>query len=303
MRLLQSFRSGQLLLVVSGLLLAAEVRADRSGITPFPGAELIEHQEAGDVASHDWVLGSVERIRGATRVSNELRARGSREQATYLLPSGVGLEEAIDHYREALRAEGTELFDCRGRDCGRSNLWANQIYGQAILYGSDRDQYYISINRPSEPYGELLSVYVVQRGNRRVYAHVDHLELAAPLIVDTAPLVVERLQRRGHAVIADVPHDFRGELPSEVVDRISRLTDKMQGFRMRELSLTCHVYGAAPVLELKERSLACAEQARAALDPDGELDIQVYGLGPLAPRGGQAHSRLELILPYRLSRD
>jgi hypothetical protein len=273
------------------------------GVTPFPQSERVQVRRGTEPDAHEFVLGSVERVRGQVRVGDSVRLRGVVSTATYEAPRGSALSDVIAHYREQLIADGaTALFECRGRDCGRSTLWANQIFGQAILYGPDRDQFYLSVKRDSGDHGELLAAYVVERGNNRVYAHVEHVMLSEPLVLDLTAVLVEGLQRQGFAKVAEVPYDMRGALPQSVRDQLERFTEPLAALQPGQLHLVCHLYGVAPVPDLMERSTECAQQARAVIDPEGHLNIEAVGFGPLAPHNGRAESRIELILPTRLTR-
>jgi hypothetical protein len=292
-----------LLLIGASSAAAAAVTMADLGVSPFPRSERVQSSRGAEPVSHEFVLGSVERVRGQVRVIESARVRGVLTSVTYEAPRGSALEEVIAHYRERLVSGGASaLFECRGRDCGRSNLWANQIFGQAILYGPDRDQYYLSVQRDGGRHGELLGIYVIERGNNRVYAHVEHVALEEPLVLDVTALQVENLQRHGYARIADVPYDMRGALPVAVRDQVARYSERLGAFQPGQLHLVCHLYGAAPVADLMARSDQCAQQARSVLDPEGRLEIATFGAGPLAPRNGRADSRIELIIPARLER-
>lgn len=105
----------------------------------YPGAQQVERRPAS-TGSFEVPLASVERIRSETRISNLVRPSGQLTQFTYEIPAGASLDAVIAHYRAALREQGETLFECRGRDCGRSNVWANHIYGLAILYGGDNER-------------------------------------------------------------------------------------------------------------------------------------------------------------------
>jgi hypothetical protein len=271
-------------------------------VVPFPQSERVQSRRGSEPDSREFVLGSVERVRGQMRISDSVSLRGVVSSATYEAPRGSGLEDVIGHYRQRLLTEeAMPLFECRGRDCGRSNLWANQIFGQAILYGSDGDQYYLAVKRDAGTYGELLAVYIVERGNS-IYAHLEHTELVEPLALDLSVVLVESLQRQGYARVADVPYDLRGALPRAVHGQLERLIEPLGVVDRGQLYLVCHLYGAAPISDLMERSMQCAQQARAVLDPEGHLEIEVFGIGPLAPRNGRAESRIELVIPSRLER-
>ena len=91
---------------------------------------------------------------------------------------GASREEARDYYRRELQARGAQiLFECTGRGCGRSNVWANQVFDQSTLYGSDSNQDYLiagSVDENGKP--SLTLVYTVTRGSQREYVWVEQLE-------------------------------------------------------------------------------------------------------------------------------
>lgn len=117
-------------------------------------------------------------------VNNEIRSASLARlpvQGTgrlYRVLNGANREEARDHYLRKLQARGAQvIFQCSGRGCGRSNVWANQIFGQSTLYGSDSDQDYLvagSVDENGRP--SLTLVYTVTRGSQREYVWVEQLE-------------------------------------------------------------------------------------------------------------------------------
>ena len=96
----------------------------------------------------------------------------------YRILDGANREEARDHYMRQLQVRGAQiLFECSGRGCGRSNVWANQVFGKSTLYGSDSDQDYLvagSVDENGKP--SLTLVYTVTRGSQRQYVWVEQLE-------------------------------------------------------------------------------------------------------------------------------
>jgi hypothetical protein len=117
-------------------------------------------------------------------VNNEIRSaslarlpvKGSGQ--LFRIADGANREEARDHYLSQLQVRGAQiLFECSGRGCGRSNVWANQIFGQSTLYGSDSDQDYLvagSVDENGKP--SLTIIYTVTRGSKREYVWVEQLE-------------------------------------------------------------------------------------------------------------------------------
>ena len=123
------------------------------------------------------------------------------------MPAGTPRDEVIEHYRRALGADA--LFACEGFDCGRSNAWASQVYGQAVLYGPDRNQFYIAADRD----GRLVSAYVIERGNRRIYAHIEVLQPEEAVSATGNAKLTERLAGDGFAGIGGVRPRRDGTIP------------------------------------------------------------------------------------------
>ncbi|MBS3803340.1 MAG: DUF4892 domain-containing protein [Oleiphilaceae bacterium] len=88
--------------------------------------------------------------------------------------------EAREYYLSELKArDATILYRCEGRSCGRSNVWANQIFEQATLYGRDTDQdYLVAAYQGANDKTRLVLVYTVTRGNNREHVWVEQLNVA-----------------------------------------------------------------------------------------------------------------------------
>jgi hypothetical protein len=166
---------------------------DPLGIERFPRSWIVDYRREDTAAPREFVVGRVERSQREARVEDLLRVEGSLESAIYRIPEGIPVAEVAAHFLDGL--EGGLLFRCSGRDCGRSNEWANRIFGKAILYGPDGNQQYLAW----ESQGRLTSVYVIERGNKRIYANVQVLVPGLTESDRSAPmqLFARRLTRTG----------------------------------------------------------------------------------------------------------
>jgi hypothetical protein len=207
----------------------------------------------------------------------------------------------ISHYREVLG--GDVLFQCGGRDCGRSNDWANQVFEQAILYGPDSNQYYAAFERQDL----LVALYGIERGNKRVYAHLRFLEPRGEVGLEPNALLARRLAERGWAIIEGVQPAGDGSFAPSATAVLAGLGNRLTGFAGEPLYLVCHLYGAAATGALLPASQRCAEAgariiAEGAEGGDaGEVPgLEPFGAGPLLPRTAPPASRLELVRPGAL---
>lgn len=263
--------------------------SDPPGIARFPGAWIVAYRGEAPVRRYAFVTGRVDRSHRDLRMDRGERVAARLLQATYRLPDGTRLDDAVAHYAEAVDALGLAVaFTCRGRDCGRSTVWANDVFGVKELVAPDPAQFYLAASD-----GEtLLAIYVVQRGNRRVYAHVDRALREAPAReAGTAPLA--RLRQDGFLVVPNVAPDEAGTLPPLAIAALSELAEQLVA-SIAKVHVVCHMAG--PVLEARPRSERCAEQAAFFLNAGG-IEATGYGAGPLLPRRGAESRRLELVLP------
>ena len=147
---------------------------------------------------------------------------------------------------------------------------------------------------------KLIAVYAVQRGNRRLYAHVEVVVPDDEVIFDTNRTLAETLARTGFAVIGGVVPDKVGTLTEDDIASIEAVAATLGPFSRETIHVVCHLYGSEPVEELKRSSERCAGTAAEILRRVGGVAAEAHGLGPLGPREGTAKARVELVLPYRL---
>lgn len=163
--------------VTAIVLTASAAQAIQVPPEPFSGSELEESvpiSSPGRLVLFSPVREVNNEIRSATVARLPVKGTGR----LYRILDGANREEARDHYLRKLQARGAQvIFECSGRGCGRSNVWANQIFGQSTLYGSDSDQDYLvagSVDENGRP--SLTLVYTVTRGSQREYVWVEQLE-------------------------------------------------------------------------------------------------------------------------------
>jgi hypothetical protein len=91
------------------------------------------------------------------------------------------------------------LFWCQARDCGESSLWANEVFGNAKLYGADDQQAYLLLRLAAPQDNSLVALYSITRGNRKAYLHVEQFDAAAPLgdLLPTSATLLRQLKSTG----------------------------------------------------------------------------------------------------------
>ncbi len=162
---------------------------------PFPQSS-IDSTVKIESSGHLVLFSPIREIRSEIRSEAMARLPVSGRGQLYELSRDTNREEARDHYLRALKDRGAAiLFQCSGVGCGRSNVWANQVFQQSELLGRDSDQDYL-IAGAMDSTGQrwLTLVYTVTRGNRREYVWVEHLAVNAGVVIPGFSGLPERFQ-------------------------------------------------------------------------------------------------------------
>ena len=296
------FRCLHLLAALAALLPLVAAAADVAGATDpvaferFPHARIVDYSADESPQAHEFIVSHVEKIRRELKVDDQVRVDAREIRAIYEMPAGSPLVAVIDHYRRAIATDDV-LFSCRGRDCGRSAQWANQVFGEASLYGPDAGQFYLAGKRAEG----LVSIYVIERGNRRINVLVRLLVTGDDVAVRSGLRIVQALGSQGHVVINGVTPNVDGSLPARSAAALAAVRPHLQKLRATEVYVVCHLYAPGPVGTVIDRSRACAEAVIGQLDLQGGPALVPFGAGPLLPREERV-ARVELVLPHREAR-
>lgn len=172
-------------LVLAGLFspAAAPLSAEPL-LEPFPEAR-VEARVPISSPSHRVMLSPVREVNDQIRSRSMIRVGVDGTALLQQVNAESSRGEARQWYRRRLQdLEARILFQCEGRDCGRSNVWANQIFGQATLYGRDADQdYLVAASRQAGGTVKLFVLYTVTRGNQRDYLWLEELNLEGDAVI------------------------------------------------------------------------------------------------------------------------
>lgn len=100
-------------------------------------------------------LGAIEKIRGVWSPRDSERVSGDRLAYTWRVEPGFTSAEAVLEIEARLAEDSGAriIFSCDARACGSSVQWANRIFRERLLYGTESSQLY--------------RVYAVERGEQR----------------------------------------------------------------------------------------------------------------------------------------
>ncbi|MGC8119036.1 DUF4892 domain-containing protein [Marinobacter sp. VGCF2001] len=173
---LSSLKTGLLAGLFFSFATTANAAFPQTPPEPFDQSALestVDIQSAG----HLVLFSPVREIRDEIRSENMARLPVQGKGQLFEIARDASLEEARAHYYQRLSSGGASiLFECSGMACGRSNVWANQIFQQSRLLGRDATQdYLVAATTDDDGQQWLTLVYTVTRGNLREYVWVEHL--------------------------------------------------------------------------------------------------------------------------------
>ena len=252
------------LFLFSSMAFANEAAPLPNGITIDQSAE-IDKQIAQTVRNYRFPLGAVVKINLDVRIDKEQQLSGQLTRTTWEMPKSFDPNELLQRLRDqVISQKGEILFECEGRDCGTSNIWANDLFNNADLYGRDDYQRYFA----AELDDQYLAAYAVRRGNRRVYLHLDQITEA-----EQAVPWLELLVDRGWV-----------KLPDTEEPTLKLLADHLQK-NSSPIRIVGHQQGIDQGIAEQESKRLAERVATYLVDRAGVRadQFEVHGLGALAP--------------------
>lgn len=266
--------------------------ADPPGVERFPGSWIVAYSPPAMLRSYEFVTGRVDRSGRTARVDDSLRLAAEVVRVTYRGADGTRFDEVVEHYRDQIVGRGAEVvFTCRARDCGRSTSWANSVFEVKELVAPDSSQFYLAARSGRT----LMAVYIVQRGNRRVYAHVDLGTADATPVAATDTGLVGQLRQQGFAVLANIAPASDGGLDAADLVAVDGVAAQIGALEGSTVYVVCHLDTGGTEASMA-RSAACAETVVERLRTAG-ITAFGFGGGPLLPRAGFPTNRVELVMP------
>tara|TARA_Y100000766_G_C18747460_1_gene526729 strand:- start:24 stop:722 length:699 start_codon:yes stop_codon:yes gene_type:complete len=229
--------------------------------------------------------------------------RGDITKIIYEIAPEFTGQDVFDYFiNEATERHYKNLFSCSGRECGSSNYWANDVFGNRVLYGPERNQYYSVFETASDGREDFIAMYIITRGNRRVYAYFEFIEPGGAQsridIFDSDRLLSE-LQAEQSVVLQNI--EFENDLSLTRDSDISYLISLLKKNPSLKFYLVAHLYQeGVESEELIARSHQRANILRQELVVGGiaREQIKAHGVGPFAPNCGaeRCTDRVELVM-------
>ena len=286
--------------------------ADLDFVDRFAGSGIVRYQQEEN-AAYVMAAGKVKRIDGVWRAEQEKTLHGRLTSLTYRAFDRQSARGVYAYFIDQFEALGLQaLYRCKGLDCGNSNKWANKVFMEKRLYGPDPQQYYYA-GRLDNLY---VALYVIKRGNKRVYARLDAVALEAGEAQGLRPAALDEVLQdvdssSAYAQLINNRHVVLDKLQKQQgrlfpVAQLGFLKELVSGMRDTDgrLRVVAHYYADEPVNVLIEQSEKDAKYLLDYLVEQGlsSQRLESFGVGPLAPasKRGEFSSaeqgRLELFL-------
>ena len=145
-----------------------------------PYLQLVDSRPEAPVSAYTVPLGAIQKIRGVWAPRRSERLSGARRSYTWRVEEGFSVAEVIAELDRRLALDGAAeiRFRCDARACGSSVQWANRIFGERLLYGTEASQRYRVLAFPAADRERRLLIYGSARSNERQYLRADLLTSA-----------------------------------------------------------------------------------------------------------------------------
>ena len=270
---------------------------------PFKG--LFENQrhvltQNARVVDFRLALSKLKKINNVWVLDREELLSGDLYRRTIELDSNYFLDEVVASVeRFFVQRQGQELFRCSGLDCGSSNAWANNYFKVKLLYGLDPSQAYrvwkVTLNN-SPVY---VSSYVVKRGNKRLYAHIDVLvpertQGQAVAIPPDPESVAYALKKVKYYLVPQL--EQQSFATTEAL--LQPLVAALQANPMKKVVVVGHDFLGDTPEARKQNSLTYAKNVVRLLQEQGinQRRLSAQGLGSLVPQLNVTNSAVYLVI-------
>lgn len=279
--------------------------SDYGGLVRYPSSKIDSYSVRQGV-EYRLALGQLKNVNGILNPEYSSRLAGDLTRITYRIPDGHQSVSVFEHFKSVIPQPYTLLYECHGRECGSSNHWANHIFRVAKLYGPERYQHYLAARTIIAGQDVVVALYSIKRGNKRLYAHLDLLEVeseAARGLNVTASSLLNSLREEGRFVLPELGVDQQGTMAPEVSEFLTVVASVLK----RDVRIKLYVVGHAGPMkaavtldDLKARSLSRAQTVVDSLVQLGvdATRLTAHGVGPLAPSANayDGADRIELVL-------
>ena len=265
-------------------------------IKPFPNSSLQDSEMLTNTV-YQVPLGILQRSSGRAAPEESTRVTGQLYKFLYEVDQGFYGQEAKDYLQEQFELAGfAQEFACQGRACGSSNDWANDVFGNRLLYGPSQNQFFMTYHGRSAADDFYVMAYIITRGNRKVYTYLEVIETSVGS--DSQRGLDDTLTLTGFAVLENLLFDEDTLRPDQA--SIKELVSVLSENPSFMVYIVAHLNDEESLAQLESRSQRRAESIIANLIESGiaQSRLLARGVGPLSPGCSEevCRNRVEVIL-------
>ena len=145
----------------------------------LPYADRVHEVPPEQVRGRLIPLGAMKKLRGVWQPKASERLDGTLHRYTWQVLEQYASIELMEEVQAEMTAalSLTVLFDCEARACGSSAQWANRIFNERVLYGTEAAQRYRVFAGEDNGERYRLLLYAPVRTAQRQYLHAELLQL------------------------------------------------------------------------------------------------------------------------------
>lgn len=293
---LRSFATpGTVLVMLAAFCVSPSYSEPLAGL--FSGDRVI-YDEKARKQSYRLTLSPLKKINSEWLSEREIRMTGNVRRKTVEVDGFFSVDEAWSEIESTVAAHGARaIFQCEGLDCGSSNAWANTRFGYQQLYGLDQHQRYKVWELAGDYAGTYVVAYLVQRGNRRMYAQLDTLIPKKPRkLVSGANVLANELYANNQIEVSGLSF-ANGNLAIDE-QYLSPLAIALKEKPFLSFYVVGHDFSPGTSEQQEARSKGYADQVAEVLIQFGinPRRIEVKGIGGASPGASSVDARVMVVL-------
>jgi OmpA-OmpF porin, OOP family len=269
--------STAVVVVMTGMVAAAQVKQAHPMIPPYPGST---SGQAVNVVQFDEFNIPVGPTKGGKFTKLE-RVEGKLTHFGYGRPQGRSTLEVFRNYEAALTTAGfTTLFTCRGPECG------SQIEHRPLGYIPNGDDARYLAAKLTRPEGDVYVAMHVQPLETR-FVIVETKPMETGLVKISADALAKDINTTGHVAVYDILFDTGSAVvkpeSAPALAEIARMLTESPALNLHVVGHTDNVGALAQNLELSKRRANAVVTALTTTHRIAASRLRADGVGPLAP--------------------
>lgn len=165
----------QVLLLGLGVFGGVSSPAFSEGFDFVANGLILEKSSEQSAEGHPMPLSALKRVSNNLIIEKKTEVGGTRSNYLYRVSESATLEKASAYYRKLLDDQGSIVFECEQRNCGASNHWANDVFGNRNLAGRDSNQAYFVGRLDDGVHQGWMSIYAVTNARGISYIYLSFI--------------------------------------------------------------------------------------------------------------------------------